>query len=240
MGQSTDKRSRAEQTADELSTLIFDGVEFQPGDRLPNEIELANRFHVSRTTLREAIRTLTVRGMVEVRHGIGTFVSTQLPAPSDYGLHDLANLKVDARDLYEARLIFEPHVAALAVKRATEREMKMILEMEKEIELAYRRGEDISELDRRFHNTLVKCAHNPFLEQIITIINDAINNMSCIIDFSLVQDMVANDHQYIMNFIKKRDSVGAESAMKVHILHCMELLDMPNHKTVHSEQRAFM
>lgn len=240
MAQSSDKRSRAEQTADELSALILDGIEFQPGERLPNEIELSNRFHVSRTTLREAIRTLSVRGMVEVRHGIGTFVSTQLPVQADYGLHDLANLKVDARDLYEARLIFEPHVAALAVQRATEREMNMILEMEKEIDLAYHRGEDISELDRNFHNTLVKCAHNPFLEQIITIINDAINNMSCIIDFSLVQDMVASDHRYIMNFIRKKDSVGAECAMKVHILHCMELLDMPSKKLAHGEHNTFM
>lgn len=225
MAQVINKKSLAQQTAEALWALIIEGNEFHPGDRLPNEMELSSRFHVSRTTLREAIRTLSVHGIVEVRHGIGTFVAEQLPLPTDYGFHNLANLKIDARDLFEARLIFEPQVAALAVQRATENEMKMLLDIEKKIEDAHSRNIDVNDLDRQFHNALVKCAHNPFLEQIIAIINDAIKNLLMIIDFTEVQDMVANDHRYIMDFVSRRDPVGVESAMRIHILHCIQVLD---------------
>ena len=225
MAQGVDKKSRAQQTADELSALIWEGVEFHPGDRLPNELELSSRFHVSRTTLREAIRMLSVGGLVEVRHGIGTFVSTHLPYPTDYGLRDLSNVKLNARDLFEARLVVEPHVAALAVQRATEREMASIIELERQIEQAYADGEDVSELDRRFHHTLVKCAHNPILEHIITIINDAINNLLLLVDFTQVQELVVYDHRYIMDFVRRRDPVGSENAMRVHILHSIEVLE---------------
>ncbi len=239
MAQVTDKKSRAQQTAEELSALIYEGIEFRPGDRLPNEMELSTRFHVSRTTLREAIRTLSVHGIVEVRHGIGTFVSMQLPTPTDYGFQDLTHLKIDIQDLFEARLIFEPQVAALAVQRATSAEMEELYEIERMLNEAYQIGEDVSEYDRMFHNTLVKCAHNPFLEQIITIINDAINNLLMIIDFNDVQDLVANDHRYIMEFVHRKDPVGVKSAMKVHILHSMQLLDAPDNAKP-NDPRAFL
>ena len=239
MAQMTDKKSRAQQTAEELSTLIYSGTEFLPGDRLPNEIELSTRFGVSRTTLREAIRTLSVHGIVEVRHGIGTFVAQHLPTPTDYGFQDVTRLKIDIQDLFEARLIFEPAVAALAVQRATDAQMEELYEIERRLNAAYRTGEDVSEYDRLFHNTLVQCAHNPFLEQIITIINDAINNLLMIIDFNDVQELVVNDHRYIMEFIMRKDPIGVKSAMKVHILHSMQLLDAPD--TIrNSDPRAFL
>lgn len=225
MAQMNDKKSLAQQTAEELMNLILEDSEFHAGDRLPNELELSGRFHVSRTTLREAIRILTVRGFIEVRHGIGTFVVDQIPAPSDYGFSDLANLKIDVRDLFEARLIFEPQVAALAVQRATDEEINDLLLIEKNVQKAYRNGQDVSDLDRQFHNKLVKCSHNPFLEQIINIINDGIKNLLMIIEITEVQDVVANDLKNIVEFIQRRDPIGVEGAMKVHILHSIHLLD---------------
>lgn len=226
MAYPNDKKSLAQQIADELTSMISEGTEFPAGARLPNELELSNRFHVSRTTLREALRILTVRGFIEVRHGIGTFVADQIPASSDYGFRDLANLKIDVRDLFEARLIFEPQVAALAVKRATESELQEIISIEKKVQEAYLAGKDVSDYDRQFHNALVKCAHNPFLEQIITIINDGIKNLLMIIGIAEVQDVVADDLRNIVEFVKRRDSVGVEGSMKVHILHSIHLLDL--------------
>lgn len=226
MAQPNEKKSLAQQTADELTSRIMEGIEFPAGARLPNELELSDRFHVSRTTLREALRILTVRGLIEVRHGIGTFVAEQIPTPSDYGFRDLANLKIDVRDLFEARLIFEPQVAALAVKRATESELQEIISIEKNVQEAYLSGNDVSDYDRQFHNALVKCAHNPFLEQIITIINDGIKNLLMIIGIAEVQNVVANDLSNIVEFVKRRDSVGVEGSMKVHILHSIHLLDL--------------
>ena len=85
----------------------------------------------------------------------------------------------------------------------------------------------MSECDRQFHTAIVKSCHNPFLEQIIHIINDAIKNLFLLIEYTEIQDMVANDHRYIMNFIKLRDPVGVKSAMKVHILHGIQLFESP-------------
>lgn len=225
MAHINDKKSLAQSIADELSAMILDGDKFQVGSRLPNEMELANLFGVSRTTLREAIRILTVRGFIEVRHGIGTFVVDYPPAPSDYGFRDLAHLKIDVRDLFEARLIFEPQVAALAVARATDAELEEIIVLEQKVQQAYHEGKDVSDLDRQFHNALIKCAHNPFLEEISTIINDGIKNLLMIIEVTEVQDVVAHDLKNIVEFVKRRDSIGVEGAMKVHILHSIHLLD---------------
>ena len=78
--------------------------------------------------------------------------------------------------------------------------MTAILEIEEKIEKIYEKGADLSELDRQFHNAIVKCAHNPFLEEIINIINEAIRNLFILINYNEVQDMVAEDHRYIANF----------------------------------------
>lgn len=228
MIQNNDRKNLSQQTADLLTELIQNG-EFKPGDRLPNEIELSGRFHVSRTTLREAIRMLSVRGILDVRHGSGTFVNDNFNGNiSEYGFQDLKHLRMNVKDLYEARLIFEPQVASLAVIRATEEEMTAILEVEEKIEKSYEKGADLSELDRQFHNAIVKCAHNPFLEEIINIINEAIRNLFILINYNEVQDMVAEDHRYIANFLMRRDPVGVKSAMKIHILHGIQLFEDPS------------
>ena len=73
----------------------------------------------------------------------------------------------------------------------------------------------------------MRSSHNPFLEQIINIINEAINNLFLLIDYTEVQDMVHNDHRYIMNFVRQRDPVGVKCAMKVHILHGIQLFEQP-------------
>ena len=96
----------------------MDERQFTPGSKLPNENELSEALHVSRTTLREAISFLVAQGVLEIRRGKGTFVTEDLPA-SAVDLTALSNLRsrVRARDLFEMRLIFEPATVALACHR---------------------------------------------------------------------------------------------------------------------------
>ena len=98
----------SERTADRLCELIMDERQFTPGSKLPNENELSEALHVSRTTLREAISFLVAQGVLEIRRGKGTFVTEDLPA-SAVDLTALSNLRsrVRAKDLFEMRLIFE-------------------------------------------------------------------------------------------------------------------------------------
>ena len=97
----------SERTADRLYELIMDERQFAPGSKLPNENELSEALHVSRTTLREAISFLVAQQVLEIRRGKGTFVVENLP-DSVMDLTALSSLRsqVRARDLFEMRLIF--------------------------------------------------------------------------------------------------------------------------------------
>lgn len=86
---------------------------YRPGAKLPNEPRLCELFGVSRTTLREAVRSLAAQGYVEVRRGSGTFVLDRASAP-DIGLQRLESLRTRLRDLFEIRMMIEPQAARLA------------------------------------------------------------------------------------------------------------------------------
>ncbi|MDE6607795.1 MAG: GntR family transcriptional regulator, partial [Lachnospiraceae bacterium] len=113
--------------ADTLLSMITIEKRFSAGDKLPNENELSEELNVSRTTLREAIRILVAYNVLEIQRGIGTFVTqTAFEQQSDLG--HLSEIKVNAKDLYEIRLIFEPEAAYLAAIRGTDAEIKRILD----------------------------------------------------------------------------------------------------------------
>lgn len=111
-----------QRTADRLRHMIVKQKKFHFGEKLPNENDLSEQLGISRTTLREAIRILTSEGLLVVRRGKGTFVSDQINQYADpelLGLGVLTDTKITLRDLYEARMIFEPEAAALACRRAS-------------------------------------------------------------------------------------------------------------------------
>lgn len=109
-----EKKSRAQQTAERLYSRIVAEQALAAGEKLPNEVELAKSLGVSRATLREAIRTLTAQGILEVRRGKGTFVSEQVKSIDDFGFDRLSRVRGQLRDLFELRSIFEPQAARLA------------------------------------------------------------------------------------------------------------------------------
>ena len=82
--------------ADQLAERITRG-EFLPGNKLPNELELSERLSVSRTTLREALRILSTRGLVEARRGIGTFVTESRSIHADYDLLKIQDTNVNTK-----------------------------------------------------------------------------------------------------------------------------------------------
>ena len=122
------RQNLSQQTADRLYTTIVVEQQLQPGEKLPNELELAQQLRVSRATLREAIRTLADRGVLEVRRGRGTFVSQQVEEIGDFGFSSLEQVRGQLRDLFELRSMFEPRCAALACRRAAPEELSDILE----------------------------------------------------------------------------------------------------------------
>ena len=98
--------SLSEQTASRIMDMILVEKRFQTGDKLPNEMELAQELGISRVTLREAVRILCTRGLVEIQRGRGTFVTANESAAAD--LSPLENLAVSNRDMLEIRMMAEP------------------------------------------------------------------------------------------------------------------------------------
>ncbi len=222
-----EKKSFTAQTAERLYTMIAVEKKIMPGEKLPNEIDLSQQFGVSRTTLREAIRTLAAQGILEIRRGRGTFVSAQAGAMNDFGFSRLDRLRGQLQDLFELRQIFEPSAARLACRRATEEELAAILAQGAAVERCIRAGQDRTEADRKFHAAIVQATHNEFMMRLLPMINQAVSSA---IEAGENGDQLAEDtlrdHALLMDFFQKRDASGAEHAMAIHMHHSINALHL--------------
>ncbi|NLZ49141.1 MAG: FadR family transcriptional regulator [Clostridiales bacterium] len=212
----------AESVAEDILAMITIDKRFLPGDKLPNEIELSSELKVSRTTLREAIRILTSHNVLEIKRGKGTFISNNLNLNDPLGLDELNNVRHNIKDLYEIRLIFEPKIAYYAATRATDKELERILYYGKLEEETILKKEDRTEVEQAFHKSIVKATHNEFMNRLMPIIYKAIYQGVILSNENpaMIEETI-NDHRMIMNFLANRDAEGAETAMKLHIIHAM-------------------
>ncbi len=217
----------SERIADDILSMITIEKRFQPGDKLPNENELSVELKISRTTLREAIRILVTNDVLEIRRGKGTYVTDNKQLKENIGLDEFNSVKVDAKDLYEMRLIFEPEAAYYATERATENELKRILQYGRQVEQKIINGEDRTEEEQAFHKSIAKATHNEFMNKLMPIIYQGINKGVTLSrkNEQAVKDTL-NDHRMIMEFLEQRNPEGAKTAMKLHILHAMKELDI--------------
>ena len=202
----------------QVKALIADG-RLTSGDRLPPERELAERFRVSRTSVREALRSLQSRGLIEIRAGEGAFVRD---VSVEALIEPLALVILPHREavgeLFEARRILEPAIAALAARRATPEdiaEMARILE-EQAKEVAQGRTGLIQ--DAAFHGAMAASAHNRAISRIDGALMDLLTQSR---EESLHTPgrptRSHEDHQRILDAIRRRDEVGAHRAVLDHL-----------------------
>ncbi|MGH2557567.1 MAG: FadR/GntR family transcriptional regulator [Thermomicrobiales bacterium] len=164
------RRSRiSQQIVAQICQLIRDR-RVQPGDRLPPERELAEQLQVSRSSLREALRTLEIAGLVESRHGGGTYVRDVM----EHGVSPLALVLYatgdSLGDLWEMRLIFEPEIAARAALRATPDDLSALAAV-LDRQAAHVDSEDLTlQIDRDFHRALARASHNAVALRVIELI----------------------------------------------------------------------
>ena len=217
----------SQQAGKTLYSWIAVEKRFRPGEKLPNEVELSAQLGVSRATLREALRALLVQGVVEVRRGRGTFVTQRAAEVEDFGFDDLARVKGQLRDLFELRSIFEPKAARLACQRATEEELRDILERGEAVERCIRAGQDRTEADRDFHAAIVRAAHNEFMVRLLPVIHQAV---AAAVESGEHGEQLAEDtlrdHALLLEFLAKRDGEGAEHAMAIHMCRSMEVMGL--------------
>lgn len=213
----------SDRIADDIMSMIMIEKRFLPGDKLPNEIELSEELNISRTTLREAVRILATNGILEIKRGKGTFVKRELDIHNQQSFQNLLNEKINVKDLYEMRLIFEPEAAYYATIRATDQEMARILSYGKQIEEKIKSNEDRTEAEQNFHKAIANATHNKFMDKLMPVIFQAINQGVMLSEKKReVVKHTLRDHQLIMDFMEARNPEGARSAMKIHILHAMK------------------
>lgn len=221
------KPNLSQQTARRLYNMIAAEKRLSPGEKLPNELELSQEMGVSRATLREAIRELATQGVLEVRRGLGTFVSLQVEEINDFGFSALDQVKVQLRDLFELRAIFEPRAAALACQRATEEELAEILRYGRAVEGCIRDRQDRTWADRDFHAAIVRATHNEFMTRLLPIIGQAVETaIGSVGHGEELAQSTLQDHALLMEFLQKRDAAGAEHAMAIHMRHAMDQMEI--------------
>jgi len=220
-----DKSRRFLQVSRQLRKSIFNG-EYQPGQRLPNERELAETFGTSRIIVREAIWDLKKSGLVEVSRGAhgGAFVQEMRHDAVTSVMRDVASLgKVRPAHLIEVRLLIEPAVAALAAERATEEDL---LEMSQYLELNPKKQTDeYVHWQIGFHRMVAQASHNPLFAMQVNIFSDFTEDMV----LNLRQkDRLYHDtttHPAILEKIAKRDADGARRLFYDHLLEIKPVFD---------------
>lgn len=211
----------ADSTAQQIIHMIEEENRFSVGDKLPNENDLSLELGVSRSTLREAVKILTTNGILEIKRGKGTFVTSNTIINSE----NLSDIASGLDDLFEMRLMFEPDCAYLAAERATDEEIKTICRYGEEVEKKILSGEDRTFEEQKFHESIANATHNSFVKQFMPIIFNAIKKGVVVMtkDKDISEDNLKDD-RLIMEFIKKRNPEGARTAMRLHIIHAIESL----------------
>jgi len=213
------KRGRLyEEIVNQIQDLIVQ-EQLQPGDKLPPERQLIEQFGVSRTVVREAIRALEEKGLVEVKHGSGVYVS-QLSPDSVSGPLALF-LRVSRGSLIallEVREILEVEIAGLAAERATEedkKEMERALLYEAEI---LDTSDQRFETDLRFHELIAKATHNEVLPILLNPLAELLReNRRVIGELPEMIELSLRDHQAILEALKNKDKEQAREAMRRHL-----------------------
>lgn len=216
----------SQSVADNILSMITIEKRFSVGDKLPNELDLSEELNVSRTTLREAIRILVALDILEIQRGKGTYVKENA-FKKQQDIEQLSNIKVNAKDLYEMRLIFEPEAAYYAALRATDSEIKRILEFGKNVEKEISTHQDRTDDEHSFHKAIAQATHNEFMNKLMPILYQAISKgvyLSLQSD-KAIKDTI-NDHRMIMEFLEQRNAEGAKNAMRIHIMHAMKELGL--------------
>ena len=208
----------AEQVEDEIYHYILD-TPLEPGTKLPNEFELGEKFGVGRSTVREAVKLLSSKGIVEVRRGSGTYVVTTAKGLSDpLNLRSVQDKNALALDLVNVRLLLEPGMAEMAALNASDEDIERIQRLCDRVESKIHSGDLYIEDDIAFHTCIAESSKNMVVEQLIPIIDTAVMMFVNVTHQRLTKETVMT-HRAIVDAISDRDPIGAKTAMMMHMTY---------------------
>ncbi len=207
-----------EDVARQIQRLILDGV-LRPGQLLPPESQLAARFGVSRTSVRDAIRTLELSGLVVARHGEGNVVADVSPETL---VAPLATLLLRKRklvaELLDVRKILEPALAARAAVHASEADLAHLEDVLRRQRERAARGESTVEEDSEFHYAIALAAGNSVVRKLLDVLMGLLRETrarSLQVEGRLQRSLAG--HRRVLDAIERRDAPAAERAVRQHL-----------------------
>lgn len=223
-------RTLALELVDALGGRIREGA-LAPGDKLPTEAAVMGEFGVSRTVVREAISKLQASGMVQTRHGVGTFVADSVPPRKGFRIEakHLATLQ-DVIAVLELRIGVETEAAALAAQRRSRANLGVMREALDEFMSAVDAGRDSVASDFRFHGEIARATHNAHFAGLLTTLGANIIPRARLEPPAATLDderraylrRVHAEHESIYDAIANGDPEAARAAMRTHLANSRE------------------
>jgi GntR family transcriptional repressor for pyruvate dehydrogenase complex len=213
-----------EQIVQQIEESIEKGA-LKPGDQLPAERELAQQFGVSRTAVREAVKTLHEKGLVEAYPGRGTFITNGTSNSVRQSLDRMirAGQAEGTAHLAEVREILEPEIAALAAARADEENIAAMREALLVMDDAKKDPQAFIEADLDFHLALAEAASNPLILSLIDSIIGVLREQRMgIFSVDGGPERGQYHHKKILEAIEHRDALGARESMRAHLRQVRE------------------
>lgn len=197
------------------------------GQRLPAERELARSLGVSRPMVREAIRALSILGLLEIRHGDGVYVTRLDPADLLAPMQLLLSVSArDLSDLFEVRKIVEAGTARLAAARIDAATLERLGRIVAEAQAARDDMEVFNRLDSELHDAIADAAGNPLLRRLVHslyLMADAGRELTAALPGGVGQ--CVDDHAVILAALARRDPEGAAAAMRQHLANVQKLVE---------------
>ncbi|MEW5977487.1 MAG: FadR/GntR family transcriptional regulator [Acidobacteriota bacterium] len=216
-----------DQVLHQLESLVLDGV-VGPGGRLPTEKEMSLKLGVSRSVVREAIRQLIAKGLVEARVGSGIYVR-------DLGSHLVTEpIKMLFRSrhfnteaIMEVREVLEVKIAGLAAERAEAKDLEALQANVEALQNRKLTPAEYAEIDVSFHNILATACGNPLFVVLVSSISHVMINVrlrAFSLDDAKTVDRAVFYHSHILERIKARDVEGARRAMEEHLVEARDTM----------------
>jgi GntR family transcriptional repressor for pyruvate dehydrogenase complex len=224
-----------------LKDLILSG-QLEPGSQLPPEQELASQLGASRSSMREAVRALTYMRLVEVRRGLGTFVTGLEPALLLEGVRTAAEAARDESifEIFEVRRILEPATAGVAASRITEAQLAELRGHLDAMRKATRNPAEFMCHDEAFHDRVAHVAGNSWLEALLRgLAAPTIQIRTRRLQAGeQVPEVTITQHEQIYDALARRDPVLAEATSLLHIAAAVCGLRTAIHIPPHHERRT--
>ncbi|AQY65941.1 FadR/GntR family transcriptional regulator [Pseudomonas veronii] len=222
-------RKRSQGLAHDIVTTLTQRIllgQLAPGEKLPSESAIVGEYGVSRTVVREALSKLQAAGLVETRHGVGTFV---LARDQRQGLHLNHDTAVSVRGILELRLGLETQAAALAALRRSEVQLQHMREALDDYQASLANNDSSVEPDVRFHQLIAQATGNTYFTDVIQHLGNSVIPRTRInaeergnTDLMKLGQLANLEHEAILNAIRRQDPDAARAAMLLHLSNSLE------------------